>query len=80
MYVQTRGSDVGAIAAPERSFPVPGLSMESRGVETMGSLKVVHPLGKHFDIDLRYAVYFNRLGADLTYLRMVGSLGASWRW
>ncbi len=48
---------------------------------TMGSLKLVHPLGAHFDLDLRYAVYFNRLPTNnLSYLRMVGSLGASWRW
>ncbi len=45
----------------------------------MASLKLVHPLGKHFDIDFKYAVYFNKLG-NFTYLRMVGSIGVGWRW
>lgn len=45
----------------------------------MASLKLVHPLGKHFDIDLKYAAYFNKLG-KFTYLRMVGSIGVGWKW
>lgn len=45
----------------------------------MVSVKIVHPLGKYFDIDLKYAVYFNKLGT-FTYLRMVGSLGVAWKW
>lgn len=45
----------------------------------MASVKVVYPLGKHFDIDFKYAVYFNKLG-NFTYLRMVGSLGVGWKW
>ena len=45
------------------------------------SLKVLRPLGKHFDIDFKYAVYFSRLPRnDSTYLRMVGSLGVGWHW
>jgi hypothetical protein len=44
------------------------------------SIKLVHPLGEHFDLDFKYAVYFNRLlRNDLTYLRMVGSVGIGWR-
>jgi hypothetical protein len=45
----------------------------------MASVKIVHPLGKHFDMDFKYAVYFNKLG-NFTYLRMVGSLGVGWKW
>lgn len=46
----------------------------------MLTVKLVHPLGPHVDIDFKYAVYFNRLVRnDLTYLRMVGSLGFSWK-
>lgn len=45
------------------------------------SVKIVHPLGPHFDFDLKYAIYYNRLPRnDLSYLRMVGSLGLGWRW
>lgn len=43
------------------------------------TLKIVHPLGKHFDMDFKYSVYFNKLGR-FTYLRMVGSLGVGWKW
>lgn len=45
------------------------------------SLKLVHPLGRHFDLDFKYSVYFNKLlRNDLTYLRMVGSVGIGWHW
>ncbi len=45
----------------------------------MVTVKLVHPLAKHFDIDFKFAVYFNKLGNDYTYLRMVGSLGFGWK-
>lgn len=43
------------------------------------SLKLIHPLGKHFDIDFRFAFYFNQLGG-YSYRRAVGSLGVGWKW
>ena len=55
------------------------LNVEGDENANQATAKLVHPLGKHFDIDLRYAIFFNKL-AGYTYLRMVGSLGVSWRW
>ena len=46
----------------------------------MLTVKLVHGLGPQVDVDFKYAVYYNRLVRnDLTYLRMVGSLGFSWK-
>jgi hypothetical protein len=40
------------------------------------SAKVVRPLGKYVDADVRYALYYNRLlRNDLTYLRQVVTFG-----
>lgn len=44
------------------------------------SLKLVYPLGPKVDVDFKFSVYYNRLVRnDLTYTRMVGSLGFSWK-
>ena len=44
------------------------------------TVKLVYPLGPKVDVDVKFAVYYSRLARnDLNYLRLVGSLGFSWR-
>lgn len=45
------------------------------------SVKLVRPLGKYFEVDLRYALYTTRLARDdLNYLRQVVQLGVGFRY
>lgn len=44
------------------------------------SLKLVRPVSKRVDVELRYALYQNRLPQNgLTYLRQTGWVGLTWR-
>ncbi len=44
------------------------------------SLKLVRPISEHIDVEVRYALYQNRLPNEgLTYLRQVAWVGMGWR-
>lgn len=45
------------------------------------ALKLARPVSKHFDVELRWALYQNRLqGNRLDYLRQIGWFGVTWRY
>ena len=55
-------------------------TLEDEESHNSASLKVARPLSEHVDLELRYAVYQDRLPQNgFGYLRQVGWLGVTWR-
>lgn len=66
---------------PDGVFLSPELIvLEEDENQTSGVIKLVRPIGEHFDVEVRYGLYYGRLPKnDFVYLRHVASIGASVR-